>query len=76
MTVSHASFKKGDRLPRMPEGQGLPDRTRVTVRISGSAPLQATSFECEKLRCNLCGEVFTAEPDEGPAEIRCHMQAP
>jgi transposase len=27
--------------------------------------LAATVYELEKLRCNLCGEVFTAEPPEG-----------
>ena len=28
------------------------------------APLGATIWECEKLRCNLCGEVFTAKAPE------------
>ena len=31
----------------------------------GQAPLAATVYELEKLRCNLCGEVFTAEAPEG-----------
>jgi hypothetical protein len=31
----------------------------------GRAPIHATVYELEKLRCNLCGEVFTAkEPDD------------
>jgi len=33
----------------------------VIVRIAGKAPLQATVYELERLRCNLCGEMFTAE---------------
>jgi transposase len=33
----------------------------VVVRIKGSAPLQGTVYELEKLRCNICGRVFTAE---------------
>jgi hypothetical protein len=30
------------------------------IRIVGQAPIQATIYELEALRCNLCGEVFTA----------------
>lgn len=37
----------------------------VFVRIEGIAPLNATVYELEKFRCNLCGEVFTAKvPDK------------
>ena len=32
------------------------------VRFVGMAPLAAKIYEMEKLRCNLCGEVFTAQP--------------
>jgi len=32
----------------------------VLVRIKGQPPLAATVYELEKLRCNLCGEVYTA----------------
>jgi len=37
----------------------------MLVRVVGGAPLQATVYELEKLRCNLCGEVFTAQAPEG-----------
>jgi hypothetical protein len=30
------------------------------VRVKAVAPLQATVYECEKLSCNLCNEVYTA----------------
>ncbi len=41
----------------------------VIVRVSGNAPLKAKVFELEKVRCNLCGEVFTAEaPEEAKGE--------
>ena len=38
------------------------------VRIRGQAPLGATVYELQKLRCNLCGEIFTAQtpPGVGP----------
>src|SRR5690348_3369852 len=37
----------------------------VWVRIQGQTPLAATVYELEKLRCNLCGNVYTAT---APAE--------
>jgi len=30
------------------------------VRVRGQAPLGATVYELQRLRCNLCGEIFTA----------------
>ena len=35
------------------------------VRVTGQAPLAATVYELQKLRCNLCLEGFTATPPEG-----------
>jgi hypothetical protein len=37
----------------------------LLVRIQGRPPIEATVYELEKLRCNLCGEVFTAKAPEG-----------
>ena len=34
------------------------------MRIVGRAPLEATVYELEKLRCNLCGKIFTAPVPE------------
>src|SRR5450759_729213 len=33
--------------------------------ITGMAPLSATVYACDRLRCNLCGEVYTAAAPEG-----------
>jgi transposase len=32
--------------------------------VTGQSPLQATVYELEKLRCNLCGIVFTDKAPE------------
>lgn len=40
----------------------------VLVRVRGQAPLAATVYELEALRCNLCGEVYTAPAPEGVGE--------
>jgi len=63
--IPHPFLKRGDRCPECEKGKVYPVEPGVTIRITGSAPLQATSFESEKLRCNLCGEVFCAAHDEG-----------
>ena len=38
---------------------------KMLVRVVGQAPVEATVFEMERLRCNACGQVFTAEEPEG-----------
>jgi transposase len=35
------------------------------VRLTGQAPISGTVYELEKLRCNLCGQVFTAQAPAG-----------
>ena len=65
VTVTHESLKRGDRCPECPKGKVYPLKTPAMVLcLTGAAPVQATVFELEKLRCNLCGEVFTAEAPE------------
>jgi len=69
VTVSHDVLKSGDVCPGCHKGKVYPTPPGVTVRITGDAPLTATHFECEKLRCNLCGEVFTAAlPDDAGSQ--------
>jgi len=34
------------------------------MRVVGGAPIQATVYKLEKLRCNLCREIFTAKAPE------------
>jgi transposase len=69
VTVSHTALKGGDPCPECQRGKLYPTTPGVTIRITGDAPLMATSWECEKLRCNACGEVFTAKlPDTAGEE--------
>ncbi len=59
--VPHGSLKPGDACPDGCGGKIYPQRQPgVLVRIKGQAPLAATVYELEKLRCNLCGNVYTA----------------
>ena len=59
--ISHPKLKPGDSCPECNKGTvyetAEPGRL---VRLTGEAPLQATVYELQKLRCNLCGTIFTA----------------
>jgi transposase len=61
----HPSLKAGDPCPACQEGTVYEKAPGVLVRITGQPPLAATIYELQKLRCHLCGQVFTAE---APAE--------
>ena len=66
ITVAHPSMKTGDVCPLCERGKVYPSqKSGVFVRITGGAPLQSQVWETEKLRCNLCGEVFTAPLPKG-----------
>jgi formylmethanofuran dehydrogenase subunit E len=64
--VAHAAVHHGDLCPGCAKGKIYAQRDPGRlVRIVGQAPLAATVYELETLRCNLCGEVFTADPPPG-----------
>ena len=64
--VHHPSLKSGELCPECRRGKLYSATTPgVLVRVVGQAPLAATVYEIEKLRCNLCLEVFTAPAPEG-----------
>jgi len=61
--VPHASLQAGDACPDCRQGTIYElSSPGVLVRIVGQAPLHARIYELQKLRCQLCGQVFTAEP--------------
>jgi transposase len=67
--VPHESLRPGDSCPECQKGTVYETgRPGVLVRIVGQAPLEAKVYELEKLRCNLCGKVFTARAPEGVGE--------
>ncbi len=59
--VKHPTLKSGDRCPKCAKGKVYAMTPGVLVRLVGQAPVAATVYELEKLRCNLCGEVLAAE---------------
>ena len=70
VAVAHATLHSGDLCPECREGRIYRQKEPATlIRIVGRPPLEATVFEMERLRCNGCGEVFTAsEPQSAGSE--------
>jgi transposase len=63
--VPQPGLQVGDQCPLCPKGKLYSlEEPGVEVRIVGRAPLEATVYELEKWRCNLCGKVFTAPLSE------------
>lgn len=58
--IEHSRLAPKDPCPECEKGKlyelAMPS---VFVHITGNAPLKATVYERTRLRCNLCGEVFT-----------------
>jgi len=74
--VVHGTLHHGDRCPQCLKGKlYVQPRPAVLVRVRGMAPLAATRYELERLRCNLCGEVFTAEAPEGVGQQKYEQSA-
>jgi len=66
--VSLPNLKVGSSCPECPKGKVYPvKKSGVFVRFVGMAPLAAKIYELEKMRCNLCGMVFTADAGIGSA---------
>ncbi len=64
--ISHQQLTHGDRCPECRKGNVYGQKEpKVLVRIVGQAPLAATVYSLERLRCGACGQVFTAQEPEG-----------
>lgn len=62
VTITHPDLKTGDQCPGCEKGKvyelSMPS---VHVHITGQAPLAATVYERSRLRCNLCGQIYTPD---------------
>jgi transposase len=66
IAVAHPDLSHGDRCPECGKGNVYGQKEpKVLVRIVGQAPLAATVYSLERLRCGACGQVFTAQEPEG-----------
>jgi hypothetical protein len=66
VAVPHTQLHHGDGCPLCQQGHVYRQRDpAVLIRLSGQPPITGTIYDRERLRCNLCGEVFTADPPPG-----------
>jgi transposase len=64
--VPHTTLHSGDLCPACQKGKLYPlPQPALLLRVRAMAPLVASRYELDRLRCNACGEVFTAETPEG-----------
>jgi transposase len=71
VTIAHSTLHPGEQCPECLRGKVYRQKEPATlVRFVGHAPLEATVFEMERLRCNACGEIYTADEPKtaGPAK--------
>jgi transposase len=88
--IKHQMLTHGDRCPECGQGNVYVQKEpRVLVRVTGQAPLAATVYSLERLRCGsgspatglrrwgegACGQVFTAQAPEGVGEDKYDASA-
>src|SRR5487761_1922351 len=66
VNIKHQKLTHGERCPECGKGNVYGQKEpKVLVRVIGQAPLAATVYSLERLRCGACGQVFTAQEPEG-----------
>jgi hypothetical protein len=63
--VDHETLKPGDTCTACRRGKVYDDEPGILIHVSGQAPLVAELAEQQKLRCRLCGAIFTARAPPG-----------
>jgi transposase len=56
----HSELESGDRCPQCNQGKVYDSPPKSLVKVIGQAPLGATVYKLQRLRCRLCDTVFTA----------------
>ena len=64
-----AELKPGDPCPQCETGKVYDSPPRTIVKVVGQAPLAATVYRLQRLRCRLCDAIFTAALPEGVASL-------
>ena len=65
----HPELESGDRCPQCDKGKVYDSPPKSIVKVVGQAPLGATVYQLQRLRCRLCDAVFTAPLPAGVASL-------
>lgn len=57
---NHTELESGDRCPKCEKGRVYESPPQSLVKVVGQAPLGATVYKLQRLRCRLCDAIFTA----------------
>jgi transposase len=68
--VQHPQHAAGEVCPDCGQGTLYEKSPGVLVRFVGQAPLHATVYRLQKLRCHLCGKLFTAPAPAGVGDTK------
>lgn len=63
----HPDLQSGDRCPQCDKGKVYDSPPKTLVKVVGQAPLGATVYRLQRLRCRLCDAIFTAPLPAGVA---------
>jgi len=74
--VSHPTLQPGDTCPECGKGTVYEAKPKVLVRLVGQPPIGGKVYYLQKLRCGLCGQIFTAPPPEAVGEKKCDATVP
>ncbi|MGZ0167424.1 MAG: hypothetical protein ACKVII_26170, partial [Planctomycetales bacterium] len=66
--VRHPEHAAGEVCPDCGQGTLYEKSPGVLVRFTGQAPLHARVYRLQKLRCHLCGKLFTAPVPAGEGD--------
>jgi transposase len=71
VTVVHPMLRSGDACPACGDGKVYVQREpTLLLRFVGQAPVGATVYALDRLRCHLCGTVFRAPTPEGVGDAK------
>jgi transposase len=63
--IPHPHLKHADKCPACNSGKVRLQKPVTHIHLHAAAPVQGKVIECERLRCDLCGEMFVApQPPE------------
>lgn len=60
VVCEHPELESGDRCPECDKGRVYDSPPKSIVKVVGQAPLGATVYKVQRLRCRLCDAIFTA----------------
>ena len=67
--IDHPELKSGEPCPKCEVGKVYDSPPRTVVKVVGQAPLAATVYKLQCLRCRLCDAIFTALLPEAVASL-------